>query len=271
MPELPEVETTRRGLAPHVCDRPIAAVTVRERRLRWLVPAGLAGCLVGRSFRALRRRAKYLLFDAGDGTLLVHLGMSGSLRLLAAAAPAGRHEHLDIVFSDGSMLRLRDPRRFGAVLWAPGRAEDHRLLAGLGPEPLGPDFHGAYLYQRSRGRRVAVKAFLMNQAIVVGVGNIYASEALFRAGIHPGRAAGRISRARYGGLADAVRETLDQAIAAGGTSLRDFVDGSGNPGYFVQELAVYGRAGEACPACGRPLAQAVIGQRSSFWCPGCQR
>ncbi|MCG6872109.1 MAG: bifunctional DNA-formamidopyrimidine glycosylase/DNA-(apurinic or apyrimidinic site) lyase, partial [Gammaproteobacteria bacterium] len=253
MPELPEVETTRRGILPHVCNKPITTLVVREHRLRWPVPKGLGRHLVGQTFSGVRRRAKYLLFDTAGGSLLVHLGMSGSLQFLSAPRPVQAHEHLDIGFADGSLLRLRDPRRFGSVLWAPAGA--HRLLSRLGPEPLGEAFHGEYLYARSRGRRLAVKAFLMDQSIVVGVGNIYASEALFRAGIHPRRAAGRISRQRYQRLALAVRETLHAAIAAGGTSFRDFVDGSGKPGYFIQELRVYDRGGDPCPVCGRPLAQ----------------
>ncbi len=271
MPELPEVETARRGLAPHLVGRRIAAVRVRQRRLRWPVPAGLGRRLAGAAVEALERRAKYLLLRTEAGTVLLHLGMSGSLRLVPAALPPERHEHLDLVLEDGRALRLRDPRRFGAVLWAGRRPEAHPLLAGLGPEPLGPHFHGEHLHRLARGRRVAVKPFLMDARVVVGLGNIYATEALFLAGVDPRRPAGKLSLGRWRRVAEAVRAVLEQALVAGGTTLRDFVGADGRPGWFARELAVYGRAGQPCPRCGTAIRCARLGQRSSCWCPRCQR
>lgn len=272
MPELPEVETTRRGIEPHLTDRRITAVTVRQPVLRYPVTPDLAGMLCGRRITAVRRRAKYLLLHAGSAdALIIHLGMSGSLRLVSVDTAAGKHDHFDLVLDNGHILRLNDPRRFGLVLWATAPVEAHPLLAGLGPEPLTEGFDGDYLYRRSRGRRGAVKTFVMDSAIVVGVGNIYASEALHMAGIHPSRPAGRISRARYQRLATAVQEVLSRAIEQGGTTLRNFTNGDGKPGYFRQHLHVYARAGEPCPECGEPIRARVIGQRSSFFCGRCQR
>lgn len=270
MPELPEVETSRRGIAPFVVDQRVTDVTVRDRRLRWPVPDELERRLSGQTVHGLRRRAKYLLFDTGAGSALLHLGMSGSLRIVAPDEPAGKHDHVDIRFGNGKALRFRDPRRFGCLLWT-DRPEAHPLLAKLGPEPLGPDFDGDYLWQASRGRRIAVKPFIMNAAVVVGVGNIYASEALHGAGIHPKRAAGRVARDRYHLLADAIRSVLERAIRAGGTTLRDFHGGTGEPGYFRQKLDVYGRDGRECRRCGEPVRSVVLGQRSTFYCVGCQR
>lgn len=271
MPELPEVETTRRGLLSHLTGRRIVSVVIREHRLRWPVPDSLPDVLKGQRVGAVDRRAKYLLLRCETGTLIVHLGMSGSLRLVDASTRPAKHEHWDIVLSDGGVLRYRDPRRFGSVHWAAGDAANHRLLRGLGPEPLSGDFTGERLYARSRGRAVAVKVFLMDARIVVGVGNIYASEALFRAGIRPDRAAGRISRQRYGGLAGAVRDVLEDALKSGGTTLRDFVGGQGQPGYFKQDLRVYGRAGRMCPRCGGVVRVCRLGQRASYFCGSCQR
>jgi formamidopyrimidine-DNA glycosylase len=270
MPELPEVETTRRGLAPHLVGRRVVAVDVRQPRLRWPVAAELGSQLPGRRIEGITRRAKYLLVDVGAGSALLHLGMSGALRVLPSATPPGLHDHVDWRLDSGKLLRYTDPRRFGCQLWQP-RGTLHPLLAGLGPEPLSDDFGGDLLWARSRGRRAAVKLFLMDQAIVVGVGNIYASEALFAAGIHPRRAAGAISRERYARLAGEVRRILAAAITRGGTTLRDFISPDGVPGYFEQELAVYGRAGEPCRTCGTPIRASVIGQRSTFHCPRCQR
>ncbi len=270
MPELPEVETTRRGIAPLVEGRRIAALRVRQRQLRWPVPAGLERRLAGQPIGAVRRRAKYLLLETPAGTLILHLGMSGSLRVVPTDAPPGKHDHVDLVLDDGACLRLRDPRRFGAVLFTREAAAAHPLLRELGPEPLGQDFDGEHLYRRSRGRRVAVKSFLMDSRIVVGVGNIYANEALFLAGISPRRAAGRISRVRYARLAEAVRTVLERAIAAGGTTLRDFTAVDGAPGYFRIALNVYDRAGQACPHCGEPIRLLRLGQRSTFYCARCQ-
>ncbi len=269
MPELPEVETTRRGVAPFVEGNRVRGVTVRCQRLRRPVPKQLSEVLTGKVVQAVGRRAKYLLFEFECGTLLMHLGMSGHLRVVPSDAPPRPHDHLDLVF-DGHCLRFHDPRRFGLVEWTREAPNDHPLLRNLGPEPLGAVFGGEWLHQQSRGRRVAVKSFIMDQKIVVGVGNIYANEALFRAGIHPGRAAGRISLARYRQLADAIREVLTQAIAAGGTTLKDFTRSDGRPGYFSQSLAVYGRAGQPCLRCGTPIRQQRQGQRSTWYCPRCQ-
>jgi len=270
MPELPEVETTRRGIAPHLEGQEIVELVVRQPQLRWPVPPDLGRRLQGRRIDAVKRRAKYLLVTVGNGQLLLHLGMSGSLRIVRAGESPGSHDHVDIVLANGTALRLRDPRRFGAVLWV-GETGQHPLLAHLGPEPFDPAFDGDYLFRRSRGRSTSVKNFLMDGRIVVGVGNIYANEALFAAGIRPQRAAGRISLARYAALAQAVREILARAIDFGGTTLRDFVDGSGKPGYFRNELAVYGREGLPCPQCGSPLSGIRLGQRATVYCGLCQR
>lgn len=271
MPELPEVETTRRGVKPHVIGRRVERVIVRQPRLRWPVSQELAQALPGRKIDAVNRRAKYLLFAAGDGHLMLHLGMSGRLRVVPADLAPAPHDHLDIVLDDGQALRFHDPRRFGSAFWLTGPPETFSLLAHLGPEPLSEDFDGDWLYRQSRGRRAPVKAFLMDSRIVVGVGNIYACEALHAAGIHPARPAGRIGRDRYHRLADAVRAVLEGAIAAGGTTLRDYVGVDGGSGWFQLSLAVYGKAGKPCPrGCG-PIRRRVIGQRATFYCPLCQR
>ncbi|APZ42041.1 bifunctional DNA-formamidopyrimidine glycosylase/DNA-(apurinic or apyrimidinic site) lyase [Acidihalobacter ferrooxydans] len=270
MPELPEVETTRRGIEPYLRDHVVMQVIVRERRLRWPIPVELVQALRGQRIEAVERRAKYLLLRTRAGTAIVHLGMSGSLRVLPDATAPGKHDHLDLVLDSGQLLRLRDPRRFGAVLWTRDDPLRHPLLAELGPEPLSAAFDGARLYRLSRGRRGPVKNFVMDNRIVVGLGNIYANETLFRAGIHPLRAAGRIGAARYEKFADVARTVLLEAIAKGGTTLRDFTHADGNPGYFRIELEVYGHAGEPCPSCGATLKQTVIGQRSSVYCPHCQ-
>ena len=271
MPELPEVETTRRGLAPHLEGRTVTGVVLRRPDLRWPIPSEVARDLPGRRITAVRRRAKYLLLDteAGDSALL-HLGMSGMLRVLPPDTPLGPHDHVDLALDSGRVLRFTDPRRFGCLLWQPA-ASEHPLLRGRGPEPLSDAFDGDWLFARSRGRSAPVKTFLMDQRIVVGVGNIYAAESLFRAGIHPLRAAGKVSHARYRLLATAARDILAHAIRRGGTTLRNFLAPDGAPGYFEQELSVYGRGGQPCPACATPLRQASIGQRTSVWCPRCQR
>ncbi len=271
MPELPEVETTRRGIAPHVIGRTIRAAVIRNRRLRWPITRGLATKLRGQPIHAVERRGKYLLLRSDHGTLILHLGMSGSLRLVDAAAAVGKHDHFDLLFDGGITLRLTDPRRFGAVLWTRDDPSLHELLRNLGPEPLAPEFDGAYLFARSRGRKTAIKQFIMDGKVVVGVGNIYANEALFRAGIHPARAAGRLSHERCQRLAAAIKAVLQEAIAQGGTTLRDFVGGDGKPGYFAQRLRVYDRAGEPCPVCGTTIKQLRQGQRSTYYCPHCQR
>jgi len=270
MPELPEVETTRRGLAPELEGRRILAVTLRRPDLRWPIPAEIPALLPGQTVLAVRRRAKYLLLDVGPGSALLHLGMSGSLRVVPRELPAGRHDHVDLLLDSGRVLRFNDPRRFGCLLWQPS-GETHELLRDLGPEPLSPAFHGDLLYGLSRGRSASVKTFLMDQGTVVGVGNIYAAESLFRAGIAPARPAGEVSRARYGRLAQAVKEILARAIEAGGTTLRDFIQPDGLPGYFKQELFVYGREGQPCLACGRELSGSRLGNRATVWCGRCQR
>ncbi|WP_089712947.1 bifunctional DNA-formamidopyrimidine glycosylase/DNA-(apurinic or apyrimidinic site) lyase [Halomonas daqiaonensis] len=277
MPELPEVETTRCGIAPHVEGREIVEVIVRQAHLRVPVPADLVERLVGASIGKLARRAKYLLLplsrpgqDEKGGTLLWHLGMSGSLRIARLGELPKKHDHLDLVLDDGAILRYHDPRRFGFVDWLAGSEEQDTRLARLGPEPLSEAFDGERLYWLSRGRRLAVKPFLMDNAVVVGVGNIYAAEALFLAGIDPRREAGRISRERYARLAAAVREVLAAAITQGGTTLRDFVSGTGEPGYFKQRLNVYGRDGQPCRRCGAELRLVTLGQRASVFCGHCQ-
>ena len=270
MPELPEVETTRRGIAPLLEGMTVAGVVVRQRRLRHPVPARLDASLRGRSIETVTRRGKYLLLHFHHGTLLIHLGMSGSLRVLPADTPPQKHDHFDLVLDKGRCLRLRDPRRFGLVLWTRDDPARHPLLSKLGPEPLSREFDTDHLAAQAKGRRVAIKNLVMNSQVVVGVGNIYASEALFLAAIHPARAAGKISRARLEKLVAAIRQVLRAAIRAGGTSLRDFTDSEGRPGYFRQKLKVYGRAGEPCPRCGAPIRQKLIGQRSSFYCGSCQ-
>ncbi len=269
MPELPEVETTRRGIEPHVVGRRITDVVIRERRLRWPIEAGLEKALIGARFLSARRRAKYLLLDCEIGTLMVHLGMSGSLRVLTCDEPPMFHDHIDIILDSGNFLRYNDPRRFGSFHWL--KSDDHPLLNHLGPEPLLDDFDAQWLYDKSRGRRSSVKQFLMDGKIVVGVGNIYANEALFSAGIRPDRAAGRIALARYKALVDAVKQILDGAIQQGGTTLRDFVGGDGKPGYFAQRLNVYGRGGQPCRRCKSALKEIRQNNRATVFCPRCQR
>lgn len=267
MPELPEVETTRRGIAPHVVGHQVTDVIVREARLRWPVPRNLQRNLLGQVASAVRRRAKYLLIEFGSGTLIVHLGMSGSLRLVDPHEPPRKHDHIDIVFAHGRALRLHDPRRFGAMLWTTAPAS-HPLLRGLGPEPW--DVTAKYLYTRSRGRRQAVKCYIMDSRTVVGIGNIYAAEALFLAHIHPKRAAGRIALAGYERLAKTIVQVVEQALALGGTTLRDFVSANGEPGYFRQALRVYERSGEPCRVCKTPIRRIVMTGRASYYCPHCQ-
>jgi formamidopyrimidine-DNA glycosylase len=271
MPELPEVETTCRGLAPHVTGRRIARVAVHDRRLRWPVAEDLPAAVAGQRVLGVTRRAKYLLLNLERGTLILHLGMSGSLRALTPAPPRRAHDHLDIELDGGTTLRFNDPRRFGSLHFTAGPAAEHRLLAELGPEPLDAHFTAEYLHGVTRGRRVAIKQLLMNSHVVVGVGNIYASEALFRAAVRPGRMARGLSRAETARLVNAVREVLAMAIRVGGTTLRDYVGVEGNPGYFRQKLFVYERAGLPCRRCGTPVRQRRQGQRSTYFCPACQR
>jgi len=268
MPELPEVETTLRGIEPFIEQQQIAQLTVKQASLRWPVTEGIESLVRGQTIRALSRRAKYLIFTLDRGSILVHLGMSGSLRLVAPADSWRKHDHIEMCLNNGYGLRYHDPRRFGCWLWS---ANEHSQLEKLGPEPLSDEFDGDLLYTTSRNRKVAVKPFIMNNAVVVGVGNIYASEALFRSGIRPDRAACSISRQRYQRLADNIKQVLAAAIHQGGTTLRDFVNSEGQPGYFQQSLDVYGRAGKPCNQCKHPLKELKLGQRSSVFCSTCQR
>jgi formamidopyrimidine-DNA glycosylase len=272
MPELPEVETTRRGLEPHAVGRRIQTLLVHDPRLRWPVAADLAEHVRGRRIDSIDRRAKYLLFalDSGD-RLMLHLGMSGSVRVVPATTPRRSHDHVELQLDSGRSVRFNDPRRFGSLHRLAAGTSGHPLLDHLGPEPLSSAFTGGYLHRLSRGRRAPVKAFLMDSRIVVGVGNIYANEALHHAAIHPARAAGRVSLARYNALADAVRAVLTAAIGAGGTTLRDFASTEGTPGYFQQRLDVYARGGLPCRRCGTTLRERRLGQRSTVYCQRCQR
>jgi formamidopyrimidine-DNA glycosylase len=271
MPELPEVETTRRGILAHAQGRVITAVTVRNRRLRWPVPAGLNAKLSNARIVAIERRGKYLIFEIGRGFMLLHLGMSGSLRIDQAGRAPKKHDHVEWILDNGSLLRLHDPRRFGSIHWIKESPAEHPLLRNLGPEPLSAEFNGAYLHRLSRRHRCAVKHFIMNSKIVVGVGNIYANEALYLAGIAPGRASNRVSAAQFEQLAGAIKNVLENAIRVGGTTLRDFVNPEGNPGYFRLQLRAYERAGEPCGRCGHLIRHKVMGQRSSYYCPQCQK
>jgi formamidopyrimidine-DNA glycosylase len=270
MPELPEVETTRRGIAPHVEGLRVEAIVIRQAQLRWPIPDAVQ-LAVGEVVTAVRRRAKYLLLDTARGSIVLHLGMSGSLTVQPSDKLVLKHDHLDIVLAGGHCLRLNDPRRFGACLWQGADEAPLKLLQGMGPEPLSDAFDGERLFELSRGRTVAVKNFIMTNAVVVGVGNIYANEALFMAGIDPRRAAGKVSRARYLELGAHIKTVLAQAIEQGGTTLRDFMGADGKPGYFSIQLKVYGKAGEPCPTCGIAIRSVNIGQRNSFYCPKCQR
>ena len=269
MPELPEVETTRAGIAPHITGRLVKSVVVRNSRLRWPVSPEISTTLPGQVITSVQRRAKYLLLHTASGTVLWHLGMSGSLRLVSPGHPLAAHDHLDVVFAD-VVLRFNDPRRFGSVLWSTGDPAEHPLLVKLGPEPLSASFTAAYLFKLSRGRKSAIKTFIMNHHHVVGVGNIYACEALFRAKINPLVPAGRVSEARYARLVAAIKQVLASAIADGGTTLKDFVAADGQPGYFRTQLQVYGRQNEACVSCQQLIRKRVIGQRSTFYCARCQ-
>ncbi len=270
MPELPEVETTRRGIEPFVAGKTVVRVVVREPRLRWRVPTALKKELPGQTIRSITRRGKYLLLHTAAGTVILHLGMSGSLRIVDDTQPAEKYDHVDLVFADGVCLRLRDPRRFGAVLWTRDDPAEHPLLGALGPEPLSPDFGGDYLYRKARGRKRAIRDLLLDSRILAGIGNIYANEALFAAGIRPARSAGRISRDGYQRLARALRATLKRALRAGGTTLRDFRQSDGDPGYFQLSLKVYGRKDQPCPSCGTPIRARRLGGRTAFFCPRCQ-
>ena len=274
MPELPEVEVTRRGIAPVLTGRRVSGVIARTPALRYPLPENLDRTLAGHCLAAVSRRGKYLLLDFGHGHLMIHLGMSGSLRLVPANLPAEKHDHFDLVFAikgKAVALRLRDPRRFGAILWLEGDPNEHPLLAVLGIEPLTEEFSAAWLKRELAGLSAAIKPTLMDSHRVVGIGNIYASESLFRAGIDPRAAAGRISLKRLERLVPSIKGTLAAAIAAGGSSLRDFIHSDGSSGYFQQQYFVYGRSGAPCHVCGRPVRDMRQGQRATFFCAGCQR
>ncbi len=271
MPELPEVETTCAGIRPHLLGHKVKECQVRESRLRWPVSRGLFKHLNDQKLNAVERRAKYILLKFESGTLIIHLGMSGSLRVLPHDEKPQKHDHIDWVFSNKQLLRFNDPRRFGAVLWHQGPVGEHKLLAHLGPEPLSDDFHGEHLFLKSRKKATSVKQFIMDGQIVVGVGNIYANEALFAAGIDPRRKAGSVSRVRYQRLSEEIKSVLAKAIKQGGTTLKDFQDPEGKPGYFVQELKVYGRKGEPCLVCERRLKEVRMNSRSTVFCTNCQK
>ncbi|MDO5356062.1 MAG: bifunctional DNA-formamidopyrimidine glycosylase/DNA-(apurinic or apyrimidinic site) lyase [Conchiformibius sp.] len=272
MPELPEVETTLRGISPHISNQTVARVLIRQPRLRWPVPDDLSDTLQGQTVRQCRRRAKYLLIQFDSGLLIIHLGMSGSLRVFRDTAPdAGKHDHVDIVFTDGTLLRYHDPRRFGAVLWFAGAPEHHPLLAKLGVEPLEDNFTAEYLFHALQKQSRPIKTALMDNALVVGVGNIYANESLFQAAVLPDRPAKSLSLDECTRLTAAVKTILARAIATGGSTLRDFVDSEGKSGYFQQEYKVYGRSGESCLQCGAPIEKTIIGQRGTFFCRVCQQ
>ncbi|PCI76580.1 MAG: DNA-formamidopyrimidine glycosylase [SAR86 cluster bacterium] len=271
MPELPEVETTRRGIEPHIEDKKVSKVILRRKTLRWPITPALSQDLPGETFKSVSRRGKYLLLATKKGTLLIHLGMSGSLRIVDTNRPAAKHDHVDIVLTNNKVLRYTDPRRFGCMLWVTEFIESHPLLASLGPEPLSDNFHPDYLFKKSRTRNVTVKTFIMDSKVVVGVGNIYANESLFLAGINPKRSAGKISKPRYVKLVACIQQVLQRAIDVGGTTLRDFTDSNGEPGYFAQSLHVYGRKGEPCHVCKSTLKESRQGQRSTVYCCQCQK
>ncbi len=271
MPELPEVEVTRRGIAAHIEGRLITKVVVRRHDLRWPIPRELSQALPGLRVKSVGRRAKYLLLDCERGWLILHLGMSGSLRIIPVGTAAEKHDHFDVEFDTGLLLRLHDPRRFGAVLWTRAPPDQHELIAHLGPEPFSPQVTGGWLRARLRGRSAPIKNLLMDSRILVGIGNIYANEALFRSSIRPSRAGGKLSAARCDDLVETLRATLNQAIEAGGSTLRDFVNTDGSSGYFQQTYFVYDRCGEPCHVCGTPIKLARFSQRSAFYCPRCQQ
>lgn len=271
MPELPEVETTRRGISPHVTGHTVTQIIIRNAQLRWPVTAGLAAHVEGTTLRQVSRRGKYLILHFDHGTALWHLGMSGNLRVTSPDVTPGKHDHVDWVFNNNVVLRFNDPRRFGALLWTSEDFQQHPLIHHLGPEPLTEAFTGAYLYTKSRKRNQAIKTWLMNSKMVVGVGNIYANEALFASGIHPLKPAHKLTRPKCDLLAGHIKSILAHAVERGGTTLRDFVGGDGKPGYFAQELNVYGRGGEACKICRKILTEKRLGQRTTVFCTGCQK
>lgn len=270
MPELPEVETTCRGIAPHIEGKQVAKVIIRQQQLRWPISPEISTVLPSLTINTVTRRAKYLLINTDEGTLIIHLGMSGSLRVINADIAAEKHEHIDIIFNDNNCLRYKDPRRFGCLLWTSAPINEHKLIHHLGPEPLSKAFNIDDFYPKTRSKKAPIKSLIMDGQAVVGVGNIYANEALFQAGIHPKRAANNISKKRMEVLILAIKAILAKAIEQGGTTLKDFVNSEGKPGYFQQTLNVYGRAKQSCTTCNTGIKQTVIGQRSTFYCPRCQ-
>lgn len=273
MPELPEVETTRKGITPKTDQQTISTVIIRNPNLRWPVDVSLPEKLSGKKVLSIGRRGKYLLLNTDIGTLLIHLGMSGTLRVVPHETPVLKHDHVDLVLRNGFTLRLNDPRRFGSVLWHPtsdGKVSNHKLLSQLGPEPLAAEFNGDYLYDKSRHRKVAIKSFIMNSAVVVGAGNIYANESLFLSGIHPQKTAGRLTKKQCQSLANNIKKVIAAAIEQGGTTLKDFLSPDGKPGYFKQELNVYDQAGHPCKVCGTPIERIILNQRAAYFCPNCQ-
>jgi formamidopyrimidine-DNA glycosylase len=271
MPELPEVETSRRGIEPHLHNKTITGITIRQHKLRWPIPRNLPKLAKGQKIRDICRRAKYIYLKLDNGSIIIHLGMSGSLRICTAKTPPDKHDHIDITVANNKILRLRDPRKFGCVLWTADDINQHKLIKSLGPEPLDDVFTAEYLHDKAKKRSCSIKSFIMNSHIVVGVGNIYASESLFKAGINPKRKAGNISLARLEKLVTAIKLTLRESIEQGGTTLKDFTSEDGQPGYFAQKLQVYGRAGEPCTVCGHAIKQITQQARSTFYCPKCQR
>ncbi len=270
MPELPEVETTLCGIKPHIDHQLITKVVIRNRSLRWPIPKHLEKTLTGQTIQQLSRRGKYLIIQCDDGSLLLHLGMSGRLRVLNKEVPPAKHDHVDIHFANHKMLRFTDPRRFGAVLWTEDAPDEHSLLAHLGPEPLTSTFSGEYLTSMARSRQIAVKSFIMDGKVVVGVGNIYATEALYQTNIHPEQPAGTLNLQTYNALAAAIKSILKKAIKKGGTTLKDFSQSDGSPGYFSIQLQAYGKTGQPCPRCHTPFEMIRLGQRSTVFCPHCQ-
>lgn len=270
MPELPEVETSKRGISPHILGKQFKQIIIRQPQLRWPVPTEISQILPELTLNSVERRGKYLLLSTSKGTLILHLGMSGNLRITQPEQEAGKHDHVDFIFADNTVLRLTDPRKFGAVLWTEQTVNQHPLLSSLGPEPLSTEFTASYLQQRASNRRIPIKSLIMDSHIVVGVGNIYASESLFLAGIQPTRAAGEVNLDEFIRLTEAIKSVLQQAIVQGGTTLRDFTNAQGKPGYFKQALRVYGRQGQPCINCQRPIEHLKLAQRASYFCSHCQ-
>ena len=271
MPELPEVETSRRGIEPYLRNKTIRKIEIRQHKLRWPIPENLPSLACGQKIREVCRRAKYIYLKLDNGSIIIHLGMSGSLRICSKDTKPEKHDHIDICISNNKILRLRDPRKFGCVLWTAKDINQHKLIKALGPEPLDNAFTAAYLHSKASKRTCSIKSFIMNSHMVVGVGNIYASESLFKAGINPRRKAGSVSLARLEKLVDAIKLTLHESIEQGGTTLKDFTSEDGQPGYFAQKLLVYGKAGEDCTVCGKPIKQITQQARSTFYCAKCQR